>query len=104
MQKLPLVKKKQNQRLFERFVVESLAHQLHKLKSIFLYFRHKLKSIMYHSKRIPNNKNSILPAPIHFNADELLYLYNKCNENLHLLSISYPLVRNGLAPIILLIY
>ena len=61
MQKLPLVKKKQNQRLFERFVAESLTHQLH-----------KLKSIMYHSKRIPNNKNSILLAPIQLSADELL--------------------------------
>ena len=40
--------------------------------------------------------NSILPAPIYFNADELLYLYNKCNENLHLLSISYSLARGEL--------
>ena len=34
-----------------------------------------------HSEQMPNKKNDgTLPAPIHFNVNELLYLYNKCNE------------------------
>ena len=47
-----------------------------------------------HSEQMSNKKNNgILLAPIHFSADELLYPNNKCNENLHLLNISYSLVR-----------
>ena len=38
-------------------------------------------------------KKGILPAPIQLRIIELLYLYNKCNEKLHLLSISYSLIR-----------
>ena len=46
------------------------------------------------SKQTPNKKNNgILLAPIHFDLNELLCLYNKYKEILHLLNISYSLVR-----------
>ena len=38
-------------------------------------------------------KKGILPAPIQLSINGLLYSYNKCNDYLHLLSISYPLIR-----------
>ena len=40
-------------------------------------------------------KKAILPAPIQLRIIKLLYLYNKCNEKLHLLSISYSLIRGA---------
>ena len=47
-----------------------------------------------HSEQMSNKKNNgILLAPIQSYACELLYGYNKCNDNLHLLSISYSLIR-----------
>ena len=43
---------------------------------------------------MPEKKNNgILLALIQPYARELLYQYNKCNEKLHILSISYSLVR-----------
>ena len=36
------------------------------------------------------SRNGALPAPIHLTADELLYLYNKCKDNLHLLAYPIP--------------
>ena len=38
-------------------------------------------------------QNGILLAPIQLSINGLLYKYNKCNDNLHLLSISYSLIR-----------
>ena len=63
----------------------------------FFIFLAQAQKCLCHSEQMPNKKNDgTLPAPIHFNVNELLYSYNKCNENLHLLSISYPLKRGAL--------
>ena len=40
-------------------------------------------------------ENGILSAPIQLSINGLLYLYNKCNDNLHFLIISYSLVRGA---------
>ena len=39
-------------------------------------------------------QNGTLIAPIQLSINGLLYYYNKCNDNLHLLSISYSLIRS----------
>ena len=46
-------------------------------------------------------ENGILSAPIQLSINGLLYLYNKCNDNLHLLIISYSLVRGVMWRILL---
>ena len=73
--------------VFRQFLIMSVIKIFSTLiaqtQKCFLYFRHKLKSIMCHSKRILDKK-SILPSPIQFSINELLYVYNKCKENLYL--------------------
>ena len=70
-----------NTKRFLEYCVVVFGLLLAQTQKYFFIFSAQTQKCLCHSKQMPNKKNDgTLPAPIHFNVNELLYLYNKCNE------------------------